>query len=374
MQPSHTSSLRSGDLLTKHSLLVQLVGSYTKPNWLINHHRVTTPYNDDSFWRPEPDVRREAQDDATRLAIDDQERLGLDVITDGEQRRHRFDTYFFRRLGGVDTANLGKWSTENRDLSFVDVDPEVRARLDRALAPRVVSQVTWPGPMVLDDLRFLKSHTRRPVKMTVIGPLTTAARLVNEYYPDDEAFGMTVAAVINQELRALDTEGVDIIQLDEPDFHFRQDMVGRWGTQALDRALDGIQTTTAVHICYGYALIGKKRVDPNYGKALEAIAASCSHQISLEYEQPGHAPELLRHCGEKVVVLGCLDLGTHTVEKPEYIASRIRAALEVVPPERLHVAPDCGMWFLPREVALAKLRALVAATNMVRRELDDQKV
>jgi 5-methyltetrahydropteroyltriglutamate--homocysteine methyltransferase len=350
-------------------LPVQLVGSYAKPTWLVRHHKVTTPYGDDSFWRPEPDVRGEAKDDATRLAIADQEQAGLDVITDGEERRQRFDAYFLERLGGVDTNELGRWSLEGRDLSFIDVDPDVRGRLDQAMAPRVVSELTWPGPIALDDLRFLKQHTRRPVKMTVIGPLTTAARLVNEYYPDEETLGMAAAAVINQELRALEAEGLDLVQLDEPDFHFRHDAAGLWGTDALNRALEGVRIQTAVHVCYGYALIGGKHPGPNYGKALEAIAASRAGQISLEYEQPGHTPELLRHCGEKVVVLGCLSLGTRTVEEPEYIASRIRAALEVLPPERLHLAPDCGMWFLPREVAFAKLRALVTAAETVRSEL-----
>ena len=349
-------------------LVTQLVGSYAKPNWLIRHHRVTTPYGDDSFWRPEREVRQEAQDDATLLAIADQERAGLDVITDGEQRRQRFDAYFFR-FGGLDTTHLGRWSMDNRDMSFLDLNPEVKARLGEALAPRVVDKVTWPGPITLDDLRFLKRHTRRPVKMTIIGPLTTACRLANEYYPDEEALGMDVASVINQELRALDAEGAGIIQLDEPDFHFRLDAASQWGTRALDLALDGIQATTVVHICYGYATIGSKRIDPNYGKALEAIAASRVGQISLEYEQPGHGPEILRHCGDKSVILGSLNLGTHTVEKPEYITSRIHDALEVVPPERLHLAPDCGMWFLPREVAFAKIRALVAGAEIVRNEL-----
>jgi 5-methyltetrahydropteroyltriglutamate--homocysteine methyltransferase len=348
------------------ALITQLVGSYSKPNWLINHHRVTSPSS--TFWRPDEEVLAEAQDDATVVAIADQERAGLDVITDGEQRRQRFDTYFFR-WGGIDLENLGRWSMENRDMSFIDLNPEVKARLDQAVAPRVVSEITWPGPIALNDLRFLKRHTRRPVKMTVIGPLTTAARLANDYYPDEEALGLAVAAVINQELRVLDAEGVDIIQLDEPDFHFRHDAASRWGTRALDIALEGIRAETAVHICYGYALIGDKRVDPNYGQALEAIAASRVQQISLEYEQPGHSPELLRHCGDKTIILGCLNLGTPVVEKPEYIAGRIRQALAVVPPERLHLAPDCGMWFLTRAVAFAKIRALVVAADIVRTEL-----
>ena len=349
-------------------LTTQLVGSYSKPNWLIRHHRVTTPYNDTTFWRPEAEVLLEAQNDATRLAITDQERAGLDIITDGEQRRQRFDAYFFR-FNGLDTVQLAPWSVKNRDMSFIDLNPELGGRLSQAQAPRVVDKLTWSGPVVLEDLRFLKRHARGPVKMTVIGPLTTACRLVNEYYPDEEALGMDAAGAINQELRALQAEGVDIIQLDEPEFHFRLDQARRWGTKALDRALEGIHAFTVVHICYGYATVGDKHVDPNYGEALDAISASCAQAISLEYEQPGHSPELLKHCGDKMVVLGVLNLGTQVVERPEYIATRIREALEIVPPTRLHVAPDCGMWFLPREVAFAKISALVLGTAIVRNEI-----
>ena len=349
-------------------LTTQLVGSYSKPNWLIRHHRVTTPYNDDTFWRPEAEVLREAQDDATLLAITDQERAGLDIVTDGEQRRQRFDAYFFR-FHGLDTVNLAPWTPANRDMSFVELSSEVGDRLARAQAPRVVGRLGWPGPIALEDLRFLKQHTSRPVKMTVIGPLTTACRLVNEYYPDEETLGMDAASIINQELRALQSEDSDVLQLDEPEFHFRPDQVRRWGTRALDQALEGIRVPTVVHICYGYALIGTKHVDPRYGEALQAIAASRADAVSLEYEQPGHSPDVLRHCGNKAVILGLLNLGTHTVETPEYIAGRIRAAMDVVPPQRLHVSPDCGMWFLPRPVAFAKIRSLALAAGLVRSEL-----
>jgi 5-methyltetrahydropteroyltriglutamate--homocysteine methyltransferase len=349
-------------------LTTQLVGSYSKPNWLIRHHRVTTPYNDSTFWRPEPEVLAEAQDAATMLAISDQERAGLDIVTDGEQRRQRFDSYFFR-FNGLDTVNLAPWSVKHRDMSFIDLNSELGIRLAEAKAPRVVGKLSWSGPIVLNDLRFLKRHARRPVKMTVIGPLTTACRLVNEYYPDEEALGMDAAGVINQELKALQSEGVDVIQLDEPEFHFRLDQARRWGTKALDLALEGIRVFTMVHICYGYAMIGGKHVDPNYGEAIDAIAASRAQAISLEYEQPGHGPDLLKHCGDKAVVLGLLNLGTPTVEKPAYIADRIHAALGVVPHDRLHFGPDCGMWFLPREVAFAKMRALVLGAEIVRNEL-----
>ncbi|MBM3802694.1 MAG: 5-methyltetrahydropteroyltriglutamate--homocysteine methyltransferase [Acidimicrobiia bacterium] len=354
--------------MLNRKLTTQLVGSYSKPNWLIRHHRVTTPYNDNTFWRPEAAVLLEAQNDATRLAIADQEAAGLDVVTDGEERRQRFDSYFFR-FDGLDTANLAPWSMDKRDMSFIDLDSRVGSRLAGAQAPRVVGKLRWPGPIALEDLRFLKRHARRPVKMTVIGPLTTACRVVNAYYPDEEALGMDAAGVINEELKALQAEGVDLLQLDEPDFHFRPDQVCRWGTRALDRALEGIHVPTIVHICYGYATVGVKHVDPNYGRALEAIAASRAQAISLEYEQPGQDPEVLRHCGDKEVLLGLLNLGTQTVEKPEYIASRIRGALEILPPERLHLGPDCGMWFLPREVAFRKLCALVLGAAIVRDEI-----
>jgi 5-methyltetrahydropteroyltriglutamate--homocysteine methyltransferase len=350
-----------------HRLLTtQLVGSYSKPNWLISHQRVTSPSS--SFWRPDPEVLAEAQDDATIVAIADQERAGLDLITDGEQRRQRFDTYFFG-LGGIDREELGPWDMDQRDMSFVDLDPEVEARLQEAVTPRAVGEIIWPGPITVDDLGFLKRHTRCPTKMTVIGPLTMAARLADEYYRDPEALGMAAAAAINRELRALDEAGVEVVQLDEPDFHFRRDLALEWGGKALDLAFEGIGATRVVHVCYGYATIGSKRADPNYAEVLEAIAASSAEQISIEYEQPGHTPELLEHCSDKEVVLGLLNLGTEEVESPSCIADRIRAALKVLEPERLHLAPDCGMWFVPRAVAFAKISSLVQAARMVRREL-----
>jgi 5-methyltetrahydropteroyltriglutamate--homocysteine methyltransferase len=353
--------------LVLRPLTTQLVGSYTKPSWLIRHDRITSleHLTDDAFWRPEPEVRPLALDDATRLAIADQERAGLDVITDGEQRRQRYDAYFFR-FGGIDTHQLGRWDTARRDMSFIEVDPAVAARLSAATTARVTGEITWRAPIVLDDLRFLKGHTRKPVKMTVIGPLTAACRLADEHYGSEERVGMAVAAAINEELRLLDAEGVDVIQLDEPDFHFRPDQALEWGARALDRALDGISATKIVHVCYGYATIGRKRTDAAYARVLEAIAASRTDLIALEYEQPGHEPELLRHCGDKGVILGVLNLGRHEIETPEHISSRVEAALEIIPPDRLHLSPDCGMWFLPQSVAFAKIQAMAIAAEMIR--------
>ena len=347
-------------------LLTQLVGSYSMPGWLTNHHQVTTPTG--NFWRPESEVLGEAQDDATRLAIFDQECAGLDIVTDGEQRRERFDIYFFA-LDGIDTATLGRWSMAERDMSFLDLDPAVAERLRNARTPRVVGPVKWRAPIALADLRFLKRHTSRPVKMTVIGPLTMAARLADEHYADERALGLACAAAINRELRVLDREGAAILQLDEPDFHFRHDLACAWGAEALDIALAGIRATSAVHVCYGYATLGEKHADARYGEVIEAIAASRAQWISLEYEQPGHGPELLAHARGKSVILGLLDCGAEVPEIAEHLQRRIREALEVIPAHRLHLAPDCGMWFLPREAAFAKLLALTRAARSVRATL-----
>ena len=353
-------------MIAASPLLTQLVGSYSMPGWLTNHHRVTTPTG--TFWRPESEVLEEAQDDATRLAIFDQERAGLDIVTDGEQRRERFDTYFFG-LDGIDTATLGRWSMAGRDMSFLDLDPAVVERLGNARTPRVVGPVKWRAPIALADLRFLKRHTSHPVKMTVIGPLTMAARLADLHYADERALGLACAAAVNCELHALDQEGAAILQLDEPDFHFRHDLACAWGTEVLDIALAGIRAPTAVHVCYGYATLGEKRADARYGEVIEAIAASSAQWISIEYEQPGHGPELLAHAHGKSVILGLLNCGAEVSEDPAHLRRRIGEALEVIPAHRLHLAPDCGMWFLPRAVAFAKLRALTRAARSVRATL-----
>jgi len=332
-------------------LATQLVGSYTKPTWLLDKSTIGG-----ERWSAPPDVLAEAQDDTVRLAVYDQERVGLDLLSDGEGRRLNFARHFSSRWLGVDAEQLGT---------------VVQARVGTARYPRVVGPIRWPGPQVVDDLRYLKSLTDRPVKMTVVGPLTAAARLVDEYYHDPAALADDCAAAVNAELRALEAEGCALLQLDEPVLHTNLGPFRPHAARALERALAGLTTPVAVHVCYGYAYrFPSKEADPAYAEAL-AILAACPRVdwISLEYTQPGHEPEILRHCGDKGIVLGALDLATQAVERPEAIAARVRAALYVVAPERLHLAPDCGMWHLPRPVALAKLRALVLAAELVRVEL-----
>lgn len=330
-------------------LATQLVGSYTKPSWLLRQHGES--------WRAEAEVLAEAQDDAVRLAIYDQERAGLDLVSDGEGRRLNFARHFAIGWQGVDAVNMVKLTNQRRGVTTE--------------YPRVVGAIELTQPRVLGDLRFLKAATDRPVKITVVGPLTAARRLVDEYYKDEKALLFACADAINAELRALQAEGCDLLQLDEPVLYTNPGPLLSYASEALDRALDGITTPIAVHVCYGYAYrFPNKQADPAYGAALETLAACAQVKwISVEYAQPKHQPELLKHCGDKGVILGVLNLANQAIEFAEDIAAKARDALKFVSPDRLSLAPDCGMWHLPRPVALGKLRALADGAALVRREL-----
>lgn len=330
-------------------LATQLVGSYTKPSWLLRKHGES--------WRADPEVLAEAQDDAVRLAIYDQERAGLDLISDGEGRRLNFARHFAIGWQGVDAINMVTLTNQRRGVTTE--------------YPRVVGPIKLAQPRVLNDLRFLKGTTSGRVKMTVVGPLTAARRLVDEYYRDEKALLFACADAINTEMRALQAEGCDLLQLDEPVIFTNPGPLGSFATEALDRALNGITGPVAVHVCYGYAYrFPQKHADPAYAAVLETLA-SCKRVdwISIEYSQPKHRAELLKHCGDKGVILGALDMSTENVETAQEIAAKAHAALEYVSPERLSLAPDCGMWHLPRTVALAKLRSLVDGAAQVRKEL-----
>src|SRR5579883_1342091 len=302
-------------------LATQLVGSYTKPAWLLDKGTLGG-----ERWAAPPEVLAEAQDDTVRLAVYDQERAGLDLLADGEGRRLNFARHFTSAWQGVDAERL------------VEV---ANPRGGTARYPRVV------------------------------GPLTAAARLADEHYRDQEALVHACAAVINAELRALEAEGCDLLQLDEPVLYINPGPLRAHAEQALTWALDGLTTPVAVHVCYGYAYrYPSKQADPAYAAALATLAAHPRVDwISLEYAQPGHHPDLLHHCGDKGVILGVLDLANAAPERPAAVAALARAALAVVPPARLHISPDCGMWHLPRPVAYAKLRALVLGAELVRQEL-----
>jgi 5-methyltetrahydropteroyltriglutamate--homocysteine methyltransferase len=351
----------------------QIVGSWCKPKWLCDHELVYAA--EGSWWRVPEANRAEALDDATRLAIEDQNRAGLTYATDGEQRRQTFSGYFYR-LGGIDNEKRAPIQFGANDIGDAIT---MKARPQPApdapapampTIPRVAGPVTWEKPLLADDAAFLRRYARNRVKMTVIGPCSLSLRVADEHYgaPDKLAFGL--ADALNQELRALEAAGVDLIQIDEPEVHFRYSQLKDFAHEAINRVLHGINTPTAVHVCYGYSKnIAEKRANPVYAQSLELLAATNVNEISLEYEQPGHTPDLLTHCGDKAVILGLLNLDTEApIETAAHIAARAREALQVVPPERLRLASDCGMWFLPRERALGKITALEQAAQTLRRE------
>lgn len=351
-------------------LTTQIVGSYSKPGWLADHDLMTS--YERGWWRPEREFLPEAQDDAARLSVFDQERAGMDLLTDGEARRQYFVGHFLSRLGGVDVRRLARRGAPQTEIPTIAYRPEWREKRQEAagVLPRVVDELRWPGPLTVEEIRFLKRHTRRPVKATVVGPVSAVTRLSDEHYGDEQAAALALAAALNEELKALEAEGADVLQIDEPSFHSSLSHARRYGVEAVNRMVEGLTTPVVLHVCYGYAAYKEReeKASPSYPEVLELAASTDVQGISLAYEQPGHEPDLLLRCGEKHVIPGLLNLGTEEVESPEHVASRIRAALEVVPPERLHPSSDCGMWFLPREIAFGKVRSLVLGTEIVRLE------
>ncbi len=352
----------------------QLVGSWCKPQWLCDHDRVYDA--EGTWWRVAPNHLHEAQDDAVRLAITDQERAGLTYVTDGEQRRQTFSGHFTLGLGGLDTSPAAQSAPVFRPFDvaeYLTMKPRPAPAAGAAprpltVQPRIVGPLTWQSPMIGPASGFLKSHTSHGVKVTVIGPTTLALRLIDEHYGALDKVAFALADALNVELKLLQQLGVDLIQLDEPEVHFRYSTVASFATEALDRAMNGITTRTAVHVCYGYSKnIAEKRATPVYAQALDVLAASRVNDISLEYAQPNHAPELLEHCGTKGVILGVLDLDTEaSVETVDVIVARATAATDVVGPARMRLGPDCGMWFLPREHASAKITAMENAAQVLR--------
>jgi 5-methyltetrahydropteroyltriglutamate--homocysteine methyltransferase len=300
------------------------------------------------LWRvPEPFLE-EAQDDATRLAVQDMERAGVDVITDGEMRRESYSNRFATALDGVDLEHPG-------------------VALDRTghenPVPRVVGPIHRQGPVEVRDVEFLRSITDRRIKITVPGPFTMTQQAQDDHYGDPRRLALGYAEAVNEELRDLKAAGSDIVQIDEPYLQARPEAAREYAIEAINRALEGIDGETVLHTCFGYAHIVHDRPS-GYPFLRELDDCSASH-LSLEAAQPNLEPEVLRDVADKTIVLGVLDLGSSEVESPEVVAERIRKALTVVPRERLVVAPDCGMKYLPRERAFRKLRAMVAGARLV---------
>ena len=337
-------------------LVTTVVGSYPQPDWLIDRdrlgERLPPRVRARELWRlPEPFLEA-AQDDATRLAVLELERAGVDVVTDGEMRRESYSNRFATALDGVDLDAPG-------------------VALDRTghqnPVPRVVGPIRRTRPVEVRDVQFLRSLTDRRIKITVPGPFTMTQQAQNDHYPDERSLALAYADAVNEELRDLKAAGADVVQIDEPYLQARPEPAREYAVEAIDRALAGIDGETVLHTCFGYAHIVHDR--PTGYPFLAELAECAATHLSLEAAQPGLDPAVLREVGDKTVVLGVLDLGSAEVESPELVAERIRAALAVVGPERLVVGPDCGMKYLPRERAFRKLEAMVAGAQLVSDEL-----
>jgi 5-methyltetrahydropteroyltriglutamate--homocysteine methyltransferase len=337
-----------------------LVGSYPQPEWLIDRaklaHRFPPRVRAKELWRVAPEWLDEAQDDATLLAIRDQERAGLDIITDGEMRRESYSNRFATALEGVDIDNPG-------------------TALDRSghpnPVPRVVGPIRRKHPVEVRDLEFLRANTDRRVKMTVPGPFTMAQQAQNDFYEREEEVALGYAAAVNEEIKDLFAAGADIVQVDEPYMQARPEKARAYGREALARALDGVTGTTALHICFGYAAIIHER--PAGYSFLPELADTAVQQISIETAQSNLDTAVLASLPGKTIMVGVLDLSDLDVETPETVAQRIMRALPHVPAERVVVAPDCGLKYLPRDVAYGKMVAMVEGARLARREVGQQQ-
>jgi len=342
--------------MTETLLPTTVVGSYPQPDWLIDReklmHLPPVRVRARDLWRISKPWLETAQDDATVLAIRDMERAGIDIITDGEIRRESYSNRFATALSGID----------------LDKPATVPGRTGGSVTvPRVVGPIRRLRPVEVRDVEFLRRNTDRTIKITLPGPFTMSRQAKNEYYKDEEELVMDYAAAVNAEVRDLKAAGADVIQLDEPWVQARPEEARRLALPAIDQALEGIPGPTALHLCFGYAYVARDK--PSGYSFLPELTAATAQQISIEAAQPNLDLATLDGLGDKTVIFGVISMGDPQPETPEIVAARIRAALARVPPERLIPAPDCGMKYIPRGLAFAKLKALAEGAAIVRREL-----
>jgi len=341
-------------------LKTTITGSLPRPSWLAEPRK-----HQYKSWSVATEHLAEAQDDAVRLALGDQEEAGLDIVTDGEQRRRHYIWGFLEGLTGIDSSNLGQKRTRGGRYSTRPVD-----------VPRIVGDVSRPRPVMVEALRFAKAHTRKPVKVTLPGPMTIVDSVLDEYYVEDaQDLAVRFACLLNAEARDLADAGADVIQFDEPCFNIYIDRVAEWGVAMLDRCVEGVTATTAVHICYGYGipstLVWKTRNRDwhQYALTLPLLASSKVNQVAAECAASGVDVSVLAALKGKDVLVGVIDVGTDNVESPQVVADRIRKALAYIEPRRLYPCTDCGMVPRSREAARGKMRALVEGAAIVRKEL-----
>lgn len=333
-----------------------VVGSYPQPDWLIDRtalRKLMAPrVRAEQLWRIPAELLEQAQDDATIVAIREQERAGVDIITDGEIRRESYSNRFANALDGIDRRRHG----------------EIVGRTGAKIpVPLVTGPIKRRGPVEARDVAFLRAQTDRISKITLAGPFTMAQQAANEHYADDRSLALALAEAVNEEVHDLFAAGADIVQLDEPWLEARPENARRYGIEAINRALANAPGTTAVHLCFGYAaLVKDKPAGYSFLGELEDCAAD---QISIEAAQPRLDLSTLKALPSKTVMVGVLDLNDPRIETPDEVAERIRRALDVVPAERFIATPDCGMKYLPRATAFGKLAALAEGAARVRGEL-----
>jgi 5-methyltetrahydropteroyltriglutamate--homocysteine methyltransferase len=342
--------------MAERLLPTTVVGSYPQPGWLVDRELLQTGVPRvrlHELWRvPEPFLK-EAQDDATILAIRDMELAGIDIVTDGEMRRESYSNRFATALDGIDNDNPAVIT--NRAGRSVSV-------------PRVVGKISRRGPVEVEDMKFLRRHTQHKTKMTLPGPFTMAQQAKNEFYKDADEMVMDFAAAVNEEAKDLEAAGADVIQLDDPWLRNDPDAAKRIAVRALNRALEGLKVTTVVHLCFGYAAVVAGQKPAGYS-FLPQLADCAADQISIEAAQPKLDLGILKDLSGKTIMLGVIDLGDRSVETPGDVAARIRAALDHIAADRLVLAPDCGMKYLSRATAFGKLQSMVKGAEMVRTEI-----
>ena len=337
-------------------LPTSLVGSYAQPDWLIDKEKLAGRFpprvRATELWRVDEQYREEAFDDATLLAIRDQESAGLDIITDGEMRRESYSNRFATALEGVDLENHGTALDRSGEPTPV---------------PRLTGKIRRMHAVETRDVEFLRANTDRMIKITVPGPFTMSQQVQNDYYDDEAEMAHDYAVAVNAEIKDLFAAGADIVQIDEPYMQARPEKARAYGLDAVKTALDGVNGRTALHICFGYAALIHER--PEGYNFLPELAETSLNDVSIETAQSNLDCKVLEKLDGKTIILGVLDLSTHDIEDPETVAQRIRRALPHVPAERLVIAPDCGLKYLPRDIAFGKMKAMAQGAAIVREEL-----
>jgi 5-methyltetrahydropteroyltriglutamate--homocysteine methyltransferase len=337
-------------------LPTSLVGSYAQPDWLIDKEKLAGRFpprvRATELWRVDEQFREQAFDDATLLAIRDQEKAGLDIITDGEMRRESYSNRFATALEGVDLENHGTALDRSGEPTPV---------------PRLTGKIRRKHAVETRDVEFLRANTDRIIKITVPGPFTMSQQVQNEYYDDEAEMAHDYAVAVNAEIKDLFSAGADIVQIDEPYMQARPEKAREYGLDAVKTALDGVNGRTALHICFGYAALIHER--PEGYNFLPELAETSLNDVSIETAQSNLDCKILEKLTGKTIILGVLDLSTHEIESPEAVAERIRRALPHVPAERLVIAPDCGLKYLPRDIAFGKMKAMAEGAAIVREEL-----